>query len=121
MKAILDTNMLLAIGQFKADIFGELEKLGYEPVIPSCVRQELEKISLGRTKHAKAARLAINLLAIKKARYAEAEGPVDRAILKLAKEKGYSVATNDRALILRLKAAGIEVIRMRQKKMLVVG
>jgi hypothetical protein len=120
MKALVDTNMLLAIAQFKVDVLGELRKLGYAPVVLSCVKGEIEKISKGKGKDARAAKTALILLERKKAEVAEKEGPTDRALLEVAKEKGWAVATNDLALIKRLKAAEIPVIRLRQRKLLVL-
>ncbi len=120
LKALLDTNMLLAIAQFKADVIGELRKHGYVPIILSCVKQELEKLALGRSKDAKAARVALELLEKHDFDYITKGGPVDSALLSVAKSEGWAVATNDAALIKKLKAQGIMAIRLRQKKMLVL-
>ena len=120
MKALVDTNMLLAIAQFRVDVFGELRKLGYVPAVLSCVFVEAEKICLGKGKDARAAKLALDLLGKKKIELIEKEGPVDAALLSVAKENSWAVATNDAALIRKLKASEIPIIRLRQKKLLVV-
>ena len=117
MKVLIDSNMLLAIVQFKVDVFGQLEKAGHNPVVLSCVIEELKKISKGKGKDPRAAGTILRFLEKNKIRIRQNPGPVDSALLELATENGWAVATNDIVLIKKLKAADVEVIRLRQRKL----
>jgi rRNA-processing protein FCF1 len=79
------------------------------------VRTELERLSEGRSKDAKAARLAIRMLA--KMKEIRSEGPTDPALLREG-GKGYTIATQDRALKKRLKGRGAKVLYIRQRSYL---
>ncbi|MBI4018819.1 MAG: PIN domain-containing protein [Candidatus Aenigmarchaeota archaeon] len=113
MKILLDTNFLMAVAQFKADVFGELQ--GNDLFTLSSCIQELEKLAGSRKKDAPAARVALELLQKKGVKIIEASGNTDFSLMEKA-EKGYAVATNDAALIKKLKESGIKVLRLKQKK-----
>jgi rRNA-processing protein FCF1 len=113
-KVVLDTNALLMIFQFKINIEGELERLlgNFEILIPSAVITELNCIC------SQEARAALSL----SARYTEVEshGMGDDAILATAVAMTAVLVTNDKPLIKRAKNSGLGIIRLRQKKYLVL-
>ncbi len=116
MDVIIDTNMLMAIVQFKVDLFNELRALGARRFyIPRGVFEELESIRGSRP----VAELVEKML--KEGKIATLkDGPVDDVILKEAERMGAAIATNDKELIKRAKSFGLKVIRLRQSKFLVV-
>ncbi len=120
MKVIIDTNGFMIPVQFNVDIFGELERLGYDEwLVPTAVINELTglvKKCKGNDKMA--ARVGISLS--RRCQLVEMEGFADDVILKLAKNVGASVLTNDVILNDRLHENGISVLRLRQKKILEV-
>ena len=118
--ALVDANVLLVPAQFKVDIWRELAKLDYSPIVLSCVLNEVRKIAEGRSKDKGAARVALQLIRLKKPKIIKERGPADSALIRVAKRRGYAVATNDRILINKLKIRDIRVIRLKQKKFLVV-
>ena len=117
MKILLDTNFLMAVGQFKADVFGELQ--GNELFTLSSCIQELKKLAGSKKKDAPAARVALGLLKNGNVKTIQASGNADFGLMEQAK-KGYAVATNDAALIKKLKESGIKVLRLKQKKRILI-
>jgi rRNA-processing protein FCF1 len=120
MKFLLDTNFFLIPGKFKVDIFSELEKFGKPEIYTiDLVVKELERLTKGRGKVASYARIGAKLLRMKKVQILKSFGKnVDAELVRIART-GFVVCTQDRALIKKLKTAGIEVISLRQKKYLV--
>lgn len=121
MKVILDANFLLIPGQFKVDIFRELEKFGKpEFYTTDAVIRELEKLSETKKKDSGAATLALNLIKEKSVIVLEAKDKnTDREIERSAAENNFIVCTQDTELIKKLKQERIRVIFLRQKKYLV--
>jgi len=114
-KVLLDTNFLLVPYQFKLDIFTKIEELLEVPhafVVPTGVVGELEKLAKGRGKEGAAARFGLKLLRNREHESVESSGNVDEWILKYAKEEGMFVATNDRALRVKLKKNRVKVISL---------
>ncbi len=116
MKIILDTNFLLIPGQFKIDIFEKLrgDKL---IILEPCIK-ELERISKGKGKDGTSAIIALTLLKKHNIKVIKTSGPADKAIINHATKHECAVATNDKALIKRLKSYSIKIIRLRQKRLL---
>jgi len=117
-KVLIDANMLLAIIQFKVDVFGQLQKAGHDPVVISCVVEELKKLSMGKGKDARAAKTVLDYLEKRKIGIVPMAGSADAVLLKLAKENDWYVATNDGILIAKLEKSEVGVIRLRQRKLL---
>ncbi len=121
MKFLLDTNFLMIPGKFKIDIFRELKDFGkvYLYTLDSVVH-ELEKLSKGRGRDSRNARLAIHMIKKEGVRILHVEAKnTDEGIKKLA-EKGYfTVCTADKELIKSLKGMGARIIYLRQGKYLV--
>jgi rRNA-processing protein FCF1 len=122
MKALLDTNFLMIPGEFRVDIFSGLLNLGYTEIFTlDIVVRELEKFSTKGGKTAKAARIALELVRNCEVSIIQTKGDIteaDAEILRLARNKGCTICTQDRELLRRAKAAGMRVITMRQQKYL---
>jgi len=128
---ILDTNFLLIPGQFKVDIFSEIERLcsfSYELCIMQGTEQELRKITLKKDEkgaNKTAAKIGLKLVEDKKVKEIEFESltdcdanDVDSKILQYCgQQKGKTeciVATQDAELAKKLRIAGIRLIRLRK-------
>lgn len=120
---ILDTNILMAIGQFKIDIFSEIGKavdFKYEVKVLDKTVEELEKI-IGeqKGKYPQRAKLALEIIGKKKIRKIKTtEGNADDILVELAK-KGMIVLTQDKELKERIKGVRGKVLTIRQKKLVV--
>jgi rRNA-processing protein FCF1 len=115
LKVIVDTNGLMVQAQFGVDVLDELGRLGYdECVLPSAVLDELETLGK-KVKGADKVAVTVSLALAKRCRVVEASGNADDVILRLAKELGADVFTNDAGLRKRLKKEGIKTVFMRSK------
>jgi rRNA-processing protein FCF1 len=114
--ALLDTNFLMVPGKFKVDVFAELERLGYKPIVLSCVVREITKLASGKGRAGEQARVALQILAARKPQETDAGEPADDSLLRKAKELACAIATNDAALIARARKDGVPILRLRQKK-----
>ena len=104
-KVILDTNFLMAVSQFKVDIFSEIRRIcdfKYELFIIDKTINELESII--ETQKGKNIKTK--------------EGTVDELIVKIS-NKNTIVATQDMELKRKLREKGVSLIVLRQKKYLV--
>lgn len=127
MKIIIpDTNVLMAIGEFKMDIFSELEQIcdfKYEIGILDKVETELKKILREQTrKNREAAKLALKIIErMKIKKIKTSSGKVDDLIVELSKNPEVIIATQDKELKERIKKVKGRIITIRQKKKLVWG
>jgi len=116
-----DTNMLLAIGQLKVDVFSDIEKkFGKETelAIPKQVLQELEGFKTGNEKMKKDTGIALEEIEQHKVEKKQVEAEnADNALVKMAKH-GFFVASNDAVLRKRIKDFGGKVIYLRQSRFL---
>jgi len=126
-KVILDTNFLLIPGQFKLDIFTQIEELVKEPHYLCIVDKsitELNKLTIiGKEKDRFAAKLALVLIRQKNLKTLHgfaSKKSVDDIIVKKS-DKDTFIATQDKALRKRLKDKGSKIIGLRQKKYLVIA
>ena len=118
MKIIIDTNGFMVPIQFGVDIFEELYRLGFnEFCVPQAVIFEIERL-MRREKGSdrKAAKVARSM--VDKCERIDVIGPADDVILRLAKNMGAAVLTNDRQLKRRLVDNGIKTVSLRQKNKL---
>ncbi|MCH8067029.1 MAG: nucleotide-binding protein [Nanoarchaeota archaeon] len=124
-KILLDTNFLLAVYQFKVDIFTELDRIcnfNYKLFILDKTIEELKHIiERQKGKHKDAARVALQLLKLRKVGVIKtgSKKHTDDVILDYA-EKDYLVATQDKDLKRRLIHHNVKVIVLRQKKILAI-
>ncbi len=122
---ILDTNFWLLPFEKGLDVFGQIERLSedepYTLVATSSVLAELEAMSNSKVKRknvlaARGALRAIrNWRASGKVSVAQTDGPADGTIITLALQTGAWVATNDRALRMRLHGKRIKVLLLRDE------
>ena len=100
------------------NIIEEAKKFG-QPIILSSVIEELKKISIGKSRNARKARLALEIIGKKKMSIVMTEKKGDNAILDYSRDNKCTVATNDKELIRKLKSREVMVLRLRQGKYLV--
>jgi len=120
-KIILDTNALMAIAEFKLDIFTELEKccdFKYKLFVLDGTVDELNKIiEKQRGKYKQAAKLALALLKAKDVEIIKSFGNVDDLLVAYS-EQDYLILTQDIGLKKRLKKPYM-TIRQKRKVILV--
>ena len=125
-KILLDTNFLLIPYQFKVDIFAQIDRImhfQYKIFVLDKSIEELKNIIMGQKgKNRDAAKVALKLIAIKNIGIikAESDKKTDEVIVELSRKDNYIVATQDKDLKRSLINHGIEVIVLRQKKILVL-
>jgi len=116
-----DTNMLLAIGQLKVDVFSMVEKkFGKETelAIPKQVLQELEGFKTGNERMKKDTEIALEEIERHNVEKRQVEaGNADSALAEMSKQ-GFFVASNDAVLRKRIKGFGGKVIYLRQSRFL---
>ena len=119
MQIILDTNAVMAIAEFKLDVFAELSNLypNATPVVLSGIVEELEKIQVEqRGKFKLAAKLGLQILKAKKIKVIKSKGNVDDALVEQSR-KGVLVLTQDIILKKRLTEPYLTI---RQKKKIII-
>ena len=121
-KIVLDTNFLLIPGQFKVDIFSELQRIchfNYELCIYEGSMDELKNITkAGSGRDKSAAKLALQLIRAKNIKIIKSdEKYIDLAILDNAGRDSI-IATQDIQLKKKLLEKGSSVVILRQKKYL---
>lgn len=121
---LLDANFLMMSGQFKIDIFSELDRIiqsKYVPVVLSETVNELERLlDDEKPKTRQQASLALKMVEnceVRKANCLPNES-VDDLIVRYAKENKCVVSTNDRKLRRKLRKNLIAVVYLRQKAFL---
>ena len=113
MKFLLDTNFLVSAIKFRIDINKELEKFGRPELYTlNLVLKELKKINAERIVFEFIGKNRVGTITSK-------NKETDSEIIRTAKKYGMIVCTQDRRLIKRLKAKGLPVVFIRQKKYLV--
>ena len=118
MRVIIDTNGFMIPVQFGVDIFEELKRLGFnEFFVPEAVVSEIGRLIMrGKGSDRTAAKVARVML--DRCERIAGTGPADDVILRLAKEMGSAVLTNDIGLKRRLAKVGIQTVSLRQKNRL---
>lgn len=123
LRIVLDTNFLMIPENHNVDIFRELDRVvdrKYELVVPEIVIKELEHLSQeGTPSEKKAAKIALDLSS--RANKIPSEiSEADQEILRLAREEGYPVATDDSDLREKVRKAKTPVIFLRQSNHLAI-
>jgi rRNA-processing protein FCF1 len=125
-KVIFDSSFLFVPSQFHVDIHEELAKLlnrRFECIILTPTMDELQRLAVeGSPKHRKQAALALQIAQRCRIIQAAKNGHElhDDVVVRVASQTKSYVATNDRALRRRLRAAGVPVIFLRQRSRLAV-
>ena len=123
---ILDTNLLMAVGQLNVDIFSEIERIcafHYKLCILDRQIGELQTIiKEQKGKNKTSANLALQLIRAKNVEIIETteKRHVDDLILEHAEKDDCIVATQDKILKKRVLSKGKKVIFLRQAKYLVL-
>jgi len=119
MKFLLDANFLMIPGKFKADIFRELEIFGRPELFTiDLVMKELSKLSKAKGKDAFSAKLGLFFIQERDIGILETEGKnADTEMLALS-GKGFTVCTQDKLLISKIRRKGGKVVFLRQGKYL---
>jgi len=117
---IVDTNFLIYLVKYR--VVSVLEEHIKEIAVPSAVKKELKALSekAEKARDREAAKLALLILDKWKIKEIHSEGNADDAIIELAVKNRAKVATMDKMLGKRLENKGIKVIRLRQKKKLLM-
>ena len=124
VRVLIDANFLMAVVQFRIDVIQELQHLlrgKVEPILISPVEEELR--SMTSSHEAKRSRDAARALEIARKMQVEVverfpNESVDDVLVRVASERGWAVATNDRHLRKRLDAMAVPTIYLRQRSRL---
>lgn len=118
MKIIIDTNGFMIPIQFGVDIFEELNRLGFnEFCVPEAVIFEIERL-MKREKGSDRTAAKVARSMMDRCERIVGTGPADEVILRLAKNRGAAVLTNDKELKRKLADNGIQTVSLRQKNKL---
>jgi hypothetical protein len=121
VRVIVDTNALVSAVEWRVDLWSELERILVVPFTVAVVEgtfAELDAVAAKSGKHKQRVKVAKMLLVKKGVERLPGAGHVDDVIVGLADRKSTFVVTQDQALKRRLKAKGVPVITIRQKKFL---
>lgn len=118
---IIDTNVLMELEN--VDVFEQLKNFSEfgEPAILSVSLDELKRIGTRKAKFSLRVIKILDNFDPKIKIIKTYEKNCDRAILKYARPFKDAVATNDKELIKALKLNNVKVIRIRQKRRLVLA
>ena len=121
MRVLLDTNFLMDMIRFKADLYILDESFGrYELVTFSSVKDELKSLAKKTTISGRYAKLSLKFIEMNHVHVINSSRRPDNAIIDLA-GKDAIAATNDIALRKKLKSMGMRTIYLKSKKHLAIG
>lgn len=114
-KVIFDSSFLMAVVERPTTWFEDMvDSVGrFQPVLPDCVRTELEKLAAGEGSRARTARVSLEL-AVKFANMPCGRARVDDEIVSAALSNGALIATTDGELAKSAKAAHVKVVSLRR-------
>lgn len=117
-RIILDTNFLLAVSQFKVDIFSEIERICHFPyelyILDKSIDEINRIINTPKKKDKAAAKLALALIK-DRIKILKSEGNFVDDILVSIADDNTIIATQDKELKQRIKT---KIITIKQKKYL---
>jgi rRNA-processing protein FCF1 len=118
---IFDSSFLMAVVDTPTTWYEDIvDGIGrFEPVLPGCVREELEGLASGQGKKSRTARVALEL-ASKFSGAPCGKASVDSEIQSLALISGGYVATTDSELLASLRAAHARAITLRSGRVAVL-
>jgi rRNA-processing protein FCF1 len=113
-KVIFDSSFLMAVVETPTTWFEDIvDGVGnFQPLLPSCVYDELKRLASGQGRKSRTARVALDLSA-NFTREACGKAEVDDEIVSAARSLGAMVATADSGLAGSLRAAQVKVITLR--------
>jgi rRNA-processing protein FCF1 len=107
IRILLDTNFLIYTFDTKMDLHKVLDSSLLEAYELYCTDKNLEELNRVGRKDVLGLVKRLNIVVLK----TEEPGlPVDDLLIKISKERGFYIATQDRVLISKAKNAGIPVI-----------
>jgi rRNA-processing protein FCF1 len=112
---IFDSSFLMAVVETPTTWFEDIvEVVGrFQPALPDCVREELEKLAVGRGRKSRWARLSLDLASnFRPLRCGKAS--VDDEIISSALATGAVIATTDATLARAARADHLHVISLRK-------
>ncbi|MBI2661893.1 hypothetical protein HYX11_00345 [Candidatus Woesearchaeota archaeon] len=116
---IIDTNALIAIGEFKIDLFSELHRICDFPYAIAILLGTIEELNRiyqeANGKYKAAAKLALDIIKKKNITIIEEEGYVDNLLVQYS-QKGSIILTQDIELKKRLTKPYLTI---RQKKTII--
>ncbi|MDE1852992.1 MAG: hypothetical protein KGI38_04490 [Thaumarchaeota archaeon] len=114
-KVIFDSSFLMAVVETPTTWFEDIvDNIGrFQPILPDCVRVELEMLAAGQGRKARAARVSLELAA-KFSRMPCGKARVDDEIVSAAMSNEAAVATTDGDLAKSARAAHVRVISLRR-------
>jgi rRNA-processing protein FCF1 len=114
IRVIFDSSFLMAVAETPTTWFEDIvDNVGsFQPMLPDCVRRELEKLAKGEGSRSRLARVSLEL-ASSFAPFHSGKAQVDDEIISAALTEGAMVATTDADLARSAKAAHLRVISLR--------
>lgn len=121
LKALLDTNFLLAPAELGVDVIDKLDQMlgNHKIIIPTCVKEELRRLKEKGKIRDQEFDLALNLAnKYEENNICSFTNDPDECFIKYAPGKNLVVCTNDKELISSLRSKEVPVIFIRQNKLL---
>jgi rRNA-processing protein FCF1 len=137
MHLIIDTNALIYAIKLKIDLFNKLAERNYEPIILTCVIDELDSLASRSLEHQRqgrvrkgglapctgaekqAAKLALQIIShFKITPISTKKGLADNIILDYAKDHDAIILTNDKLLKQRAKSLAIKTLSIGKNRQL---
>jgi rRNA-processing protein FCF1 len=114
LKVVFDSSFLMAVAEEPTTWFEDMvDVVGkFQPVLLSCVREELEKLASGEGRRSRSARVALEM-ASGFAGGGCGGAAVDDEIVSFALTEGAAVATTDAGLLESLRGARVKAITLR--------
>jgi rRNA-processing protein FCF1 len=119
-KVVFDSSFLMSVAEKPTTWKEDMTDLigGIEPVILDCVKVELQRLADTGGRKGRAASVGLQLA--QDFRMIKCGGAtVDDEIISIALSEGAFVASNDEDLLDSLKAAGVEILRLRKGRVAV--
>jgi rRNA-processing protein FCF1 len=116
-QVIFDSSFLMAVVEAPTTWFEDIvDDIGkFEPILPECVRRELENMASGQAKRSRTARVCLDMASgFKSVPCGQAD--VDDEIVSSALSIGALVATTDSKLAGSARAAHLKVISLRSRR-----
>ncbi len=112
-QVVFDSSFLMAVVENPTTWFEDIvDRVGkFEPVLPECVRSELEELASGQGKKSRSARASLEL-ASGFTPVSCGKAKVDDEIASMALSRGALAATVDSALLRTLKGVHVKVVTL---------
>jgi rRNA-processing protein FCF1 len=114
LKVVFDSSFLMAVADEPTTWFEDMVDLvgRFQPVLLSCVREELEKLASGEGRRSRSARVALEMASGFAGGRCGGAG-VDDEVVSFALTEGAAVATTDAGLLESLRGARVKAVTLR--------